>query len=292
MLPEPVKKLLRPLYRGVFGLPKTAFRGFMGLLSLVLGRKRFLSLIQYFAGDLEKTLVIDGISFDASHPIPQHRAVTLLTKEPDTIAWIDDFMKDGDIFFDVGANIGVFSLYAAHHNNIAVLAFEPLASNYSILNENIHLNDLSESISALAVAMHNKTTLSELNVSEMRPGKSGHSFETPFGSAETPQPPSFRQGMIGLRMEDFIETFKAPFPNHVKIDVDGNEPQVIDGMGNILSDNRLKSIAIELNTDRPDHVALIDKITGTGMEALQDERYVNRVYKEIRPIYNHFFIRL
>lgn len=290
ILPAPVKALLRSVYRFVIWWPKAAFGGAMGILNLALGRRRLLSLIHYFGADLKKTLVIDGITFDASHPIPHRRAVTMLTKEPDTIAWVDDFMKAEDVFYDVGANIGVFSLYAAARKKVTVLAFEPLASNYSILNENIHLNDLSGSITALSIAMHDTTTLSALNVSEMRPGKAGHSFETPFGSAET-LPPAFRQGMIGMRMDEFIERFEAPFPNHVKIDVDGNEPQVIEGMGEILSDVRLKSIAVELDSDRPDHMALIDKITGFGFEPLEDERYVNQVYKALRPVYNHFFIR-
>lgn len=291
ILPAPAKNLLRPFYHFAVRVPKIVFLDVMSLLSLVLGRKRFLSLVHYFTVDLEKNLVINGLSFDASHPIPMHRALSILTKEPDTIAWINDFMKEGDVFYDVGANIGVFSLYAARHKKLTVLAFEPLASNYSLLNENIHLNGLSDSITALAIAMHDKTSLSKLNVSKMQPGKSGHSFEKPIGSTDTPHSPSFQQGMIGLEMDQFLETFKPPFPNHVKIDVDGNEPQIIEGMKGILSDDRLKSIALELNTDRADHKALIDRIKGFGFEALDGDRYINQAYKNLRPVFNHFFIR-
>src|SRR6516225_6500482 len=40
------------------------------------------------------------------------RARTLLAKEPETIEWIDSF-RAGDVFWDVGANVGLYSLYAA-----------------------------------------------------------------------------------------------------------------------------------------------------------------------------------
>ena len=72
------------------------------------------------------------------------RARTLFSKEPETIEWIDGF-KDGDVFWDVGANIGVYSLYASIGRRIEVLAFEPSASNYLLLNRNIEYNHLSQS---------------------------------------------------------------------------------------------------------------------------------------------------
>ena len=37
----------------------------------------------------------------------------LLSKEPDMIAFIEDYVNDGDIYYDIGANIGVFSMYSA-----------------------------------------------------------------------------------------------------------------------------------------------------------------------------------
>ena len=65
-------------------------------------------------------------------------------KEPDTLDWIDTHFKPGDTVFDIGANIGQYSLYAAKRLNhdIAILAFEPEALNFAKLNRNIVLNGL------------------------------------------------------------------------------------------------------------------------------------------------------
>ena len=83
------------------------------------------------------------------------RADGYATKEPDTLAWIDGFLKPGDVFYDVGANIGQYALYAAKRlgGQCRVLAFEPEALNYAKLNTNIVLNGQSETITAYCLAV-------------------------------------------------------------------------------------------------------------------------------------------
>lgn len=80
------------------------------------------------------------------------RARTLFTKEPETIEWIDDF-QEGDVFWDVGANVGVYTLYAATTHKLQVLAFEPSASNYLLLNRNVEINKLSDRVRAYCVGL-------------------------------------------------------------------------------------------------------------------------------------------
>ena len=45
------------------------------------------------------------------------RADTVLTKELDTIGWIDEF-DEGSVFWDIGANVGVYSLYAGVDSHV------------------------------------------------------------------------------------------------------------------------------------------------------------------------------
>ena len=66
------------------------------------------------------------------------------TKEPETLNWIDSFLPE-DKFLDIGANVGVFSIYAAL-NKINVIAIEPDALNYALLNINIRKNNLNKFI--------------------------------------------------------------------------------------------------------------------------------------------------
>ena len=63
--------------------------------------------------------------------IEKWRRDTFWEKEPETIAWIDD-MEPGEILFDVGANIGIYTLYAASRG-VRVIAIEPVFENYSRL---------------------------------------------------------------------------------------------------------------------------------------------------------------
>ena len=75
--------------------------------------------------------------------LPVFRAETLLTKEPETIEWIDGF-EENSVFWDIGANVGVYSLYAGLKKGVAVVAFEPATPNLYALNRNIEINQLEK----------------------------------------------------------------------------------------------------------------------------------------------------
>jgi hypothetical protein len=66
------------------------------------------------------------------------RVESLFSKEPDTIEWIGGF-AEGDTLLDIGANVGMYSIFAARTRGARVFAFEPESQNYAILNRNIHL---------------------------------------------------------------------------------------------------------------------------------------------------------
>jgi hypothetical protein len=53
-----------------------------------------------------------NLFFFCKNYLIKYRIDTLQSKEPETIEWIENFNKD-DIFFDIGANIGLYSCYAA-----------------------------------------------------------------------------------------------------------------------------------------------------------------------------------
>ena len=78
--------------------------------------------------------------FDSNEELHYYRASTVSTKEPETLEWINGF-NETDVLYDIGANVGVFSLYAALHRNCDVYAFEPESKNYACLHNNIYLNN-------------------------------------------------------------------------------------------------------------------------------------------------------
>ena len=80
------------------------------------------------------------------------RAMTVLTKQPATIAWIDSF-DPGSVFWDIGASVGVFSVYAALATDTKVVAFEPAAVNYYLLSANCEANKLQDRVDCLLVGV-------------------------------------------------------------------------------------------------------------------------------------------
>lgn len=95
------------------------------------------------------------IKFFCPGELTEWRARTLLTKEPETIEWINTFSQT-DTFWDIGSNVGMYSLYAAL-KGLLVLSFEPSPSNYYLLNRNIEINKMDDKISAYCIAFNDTT---------------------------------------------------------------------------------------------------------------------------------------
>ena len=93
----------------------------------------------------------------------RRRAFKFESKEPETLNWIKGF-DAGDSLLDIGANIGMYSLYAAY-KGVNVIAIEPDALNYALLNLNIKLNDYGEKIVPYCIAIHDENKFSKFNSS-------------------------------------------------------------------------------------------------------------------------------
>lgn len=185
--------------------------------------------------------------FYAPSPLLRSRARSVLSKEPDTIAWLDTLPADA-VLWDVGANVGVFGLYAAALRGCRVLAFEPSAANFFVLTRNIQLNDLSKRATAYCVALSGASGLGTLNLDSPALGAAMSQFGSAGdasryatgGEAST-------HGMLGFTIDDFIRWFSPEFPTHIKLDVDGLEWPILQGATTTLRDPRLRSILVELS---------------------------------------------
>ncbi len=70
-----------------------------------------------------------------------YRYGTFFTKEEGTIAWLENTIKPNDIFYDIGANLGLYSLKAAKmHDSVKVFAFEPHKINFATMVRNFDNN--------------------------------------------------------------------------------------------------------------------------------------------------------
>lgn len=204
------------------------------------------------------------VRFYCPDPLPEQRARTFLTKEPETLAWIDGFER-GDVLWDIGANVGSFSLYAAL-KQVRAIAFEPSAGNYYLLNRNIEINGMSDRITALCVALSDDTRLASFHMQTTQLGGALSSFSEAVDWQGRSYTAAFEQGMIGFDIDSFIEQFEPPFPAHIKIDVDGREDKVIAGASRTLRDPRLKSLLVELDGAREAYTAdVIRQLDDAGL---------------------------
>ena len=212
----------------------------------------------------------EGIVFDTPSPLAQWRGSTHLTKEPATIDWINGFAA-GEVLYDVGANIGVYSLYAAKRNT-QVFSFEPSPFNFSTLSRNIVLNNLSSNISAFCAALSDQTILDRLHMSSVQAGAAHTGFQKAINEFGLPLKAVHEQATLGFRMDDFISLFKAPVPHHIKIDVDGAEALVVSGAAATLRAASLKSILIELPARAEGKTpAVLDVIMSAGFHIVRED---------------------
>jgi FkbM family methyltransferase len=200
------------------------------------------------------------------------RANTLLTKEPVTVEWIGQ-MQPGEVMYDIGANIGSYSILAGI-NGVKVYSFEPEAENYSLLVKNMQLNDIEPNAYCLAISDEHK--VGTLYGGQRDVGGACHSFGEQVGYDLHERKAAFTQGCMGLPLDSMI-TNGLPHPQHIKIDVDGFEFKVIKGATNILA-NGIKSILVEVNTNLPEHIKMIDHLCSIGFT--YDQEQVDRATRK------------
>ena len=111
--------------------------------------------LKLFKGDfvVSRKILNQNFKFLITNEIELWRAYTILTKEPETINWINNFEKK-DVLYDVGANIGIYSLYASK-KKIKTLSFEPAFHNFKKLRQNIKLNKV-KNCQPYSLALSNK----------------------------------------------------------------------------------------------------------------------------------------
>jgi FkbM family methyltransferase len=185
-----------------------------------------------------------SIAIRISTPNEHHRADTYATKEPETIEWLRDNLRDGDIFYDVGANIGLYSLYAAKLRPACrVFAFEPESHNFGSLCGNLLLNRVGN-VTPCFFPLSSHETFAPFYVYDLRAGGALHSLGRP--SSLRDGPPLLTTGAIAVPIDVLISRHGLPAPNLLKLDVDGNEEQILDGATAVLASGSLRSILVEV----------------------------------------------
>ena len=201
------------------------------------------------------------IKFSIKNSSTYFRGTTLFTKEPITIEWIRSFKKKS-IFFDIGANIGVYSLYAALCSEAKVYSFEPESNNFQNLMENIIINKQEEKILAFPIGISNETVLTKLHLSEFSNASSHHTVGDHALNHNSLKEfdAKYKQGIFSTTIDSLIEKWNIPFPNYIKVDVDGIEHKIIESSDTIFQNKKLISLLIEINENRKEDQSIINKL--------------------------------
>lgn len=141
-------------------------------------------------------------------------------------------LRSGDLFVDVGANVGVYSILAGEIG-AQVISVEPVPNTFDTLKENIRLNGLEDQITTYNVGLASKA--GELL------------FSTQHGPRNRVINESESMPSMIIPVNRLEHLLQKAIPCVVKIDVEGYELEVVKGAHDVLSQPTLLAIILELN---------------------------------------------
>jgi FkbM family methyltransferase len=180
----------------------------------------------------------------APNALNNYRIDTFATKEPETLEWIDA-IPEGAVLWDVGANVGLYSIYAAKVRNCDVYAFEPSVFNLELLARNIFLNRAQDRITICPFPLSDASGVNSFRLSTTEWGGALSSFGAAFDQSGEPLRDIFEYRVFGLAVGEVVALLKVPEPRYIKIDVDGIEHFILRGARQVLP--KVESVLIEIN---------------------------------------------
>ena len=200
-----------------------------------------------------------GLRFNTGQASP---AFAFGTNEQPVQAALAQHVKSGDVVYDIGANVGFFSVIAARlvGEQGAVYAFEPLPANAAQLRHNIDLNGF-EQVHIFEYAVSNQSGQGELLIAANVGGS----------ALSTADPPPDQTGIMPVEVvaiDDLIPAQVLRPPSAVKIDVEGAELDVLQGMRHTIEAHR-PVIIYEVDAATQEYLqekqsAIYDFLTETG----------------------------
>jgi FkbM family methyltransferase len=179
-----------------------------------------------------------------------NRYLKMFSKEPGTVEWIDQNVRPGEVFYDIGANIGVFTILAAARTgkNGRVYSFEPHGANFAKLIDNITVNNLQQIVSPNNFALHNTEGFFPFLYKSGNVGTSDSQLSAHHDPSARQNAHMIRELKYATTIDRLIDSGEIQPPHHIKIDVDGNEILILEGMHRLLSGaDRPLSIQVEMN---------------------------------------------
>ena len=238
-------------------------------------RSDFIKMIDADLKEVSHTGHSQNINFKIHTPnnICSFRHQTFSTKEPEILEWIEKYGGDGT-FYDVGANIGIYSLYYAMINKGNVYSFEPSVFNLRQLAKNISINNLEDRIKIISNPLSHFTGFANFTNSNSDEGGALNAFGVEYGYDGKPIESKIKYSLLGFSMDELLknELIEDP-PSLIKIDVDGIEHLILSGAQETLKSNICKSVFIEVNNEFKKQSIEVKKILESSGFILHEKRH-------------------
>lgn len=217
-----------------------------------------------------KTISINGggVKLLTSTENEVHRAVTFHDKEPETVRWINEFSevagRNDFIFFDIGANVGIYSLYAANrYSQAQVFSFEPDSQSFRSLCQNIFANRFK--IRPYPFAISDKSGVGTVRLSSMNAGAGACALGGNYQFTNTSEANIFYQGVFFCSLDELVERFGFPIPSFIKVDVDGIEAIILRGAESVLRSKECLGLLVEFQYQKdPDLDSTLSYLASLG----------------------------
>jgi FkbM family methyltransferase len=180
----------------------------------------------------------------------QLRRLSSCQKEPETVAWLEKHITPGSVLFDIGANIGAYSLLANRlgGGGVRIYSIEPGFANFADLCQNILLNSAGGTIVPLQFGLGKVNQLASFNYSNLAPGAAFHSWNASTVVA-LGRSIGFSLSTVVVSLDSIIDLLGLQQPTAIKLDVDGPEVEVLTGAKNCIKAARMRTILVEVSAE-------------------------------------------
>ena len=291
--------------RKILLMPLCICNFFVGVYSKLLGKLR--PNLSYFWLDMQveknqeiirtvthKSSIGKMIQFKLYAPnwICRFRADSFSKKEPETLEWIDEYGGDG-VFFDIGANVGLYSIYYAATKQANVYAFEPSVFNLALLAKNIHINQLAHRIKMITNPLTSQNEFANFSLSSLDEGGALSAFGVDYGHDGNELKKILSYQTAGLSLDFLMQHQVLPeYPHMIKIDVDGIEDLILAGAINTLKHPTCRTVLIEVSDhfkSQAEHVKTI--LTDCGFSLRQKRQSEMVAAGAFSDAYNQIWVK-
>jgi FkbM family methyltransferase len=187
----------------------------------------------------------------------EHRMFWLrppLLHEDQMMSYLERLVRPGDVVYDVGANIGLYSRFLAQRFKAAhVYSFEPMESNCRLLAENVAIGGCASQVTIIHSAVGSEDGVTDFQVDDLT-SNSGAMDVVTHGKASSSRaqyglPPKTVQVKV-TSLDTFVKQEGILKPQVIKIDIEGAEALALSGASRLLSEHK-PHLLIELHGAEP-----------------------------------------